>query len=75
MTKDTGGLAFPQYKANATPGGGIHYDMAGGMTLRDWFAGQALAGTINFPNAPDFEMAARQAYAMADAMIAERNKP
>ena len=51
---------------------------SGGMTLRDWFAGQALAGFVArvpygaFP--ADF-IVASQAYQIADAMLAERAKP
>lgn len=46
-----------------------------GMTLRDWFAGQALCGSIAFPipgNEKIPENAARFAYAYADAMLAAR---
>jgi len=80
MEKDNGGPAFPQFMGMATN--------PEGMTLRDWFAGQALAGLTNvaytyFTGASEKEKAgARQfasdigetAYLIADAMIAERNK-
>ncbi len=67
MTHDTndGGQAFPQL--NST-----------GMTLRDWFAGQALAGNLEtmeliVPPYDDQAMeAAKGAYAIADAMIEAR---
>lgn len=42
-----------------------------GMSLRGWFAGQALAG-INANTAAD---AAALCYAIADAMLAARNEP
>lgn len=44
-----------------------------GMTLRDWFAGQALAwaGHHNWMSADPNDLAKR-AYQMADAMIAAR---
>ena len=42
-----------------------------GMTLRDWFAGQALAG-LRVNDYEKFENAARHAYEIADAMLAER---
>ena len=73
MNKDTGGPAFPEaFYANVYAKEPTFRE---GMTLRDWFAGQAMMGTVNFPDAPSFENAAKQAYAMADAMIAERSKP
>ena len=48
-----------------------------GMTIRDWFAGQAITGAL--ANGDDFEFAewdncAKYAYALADAMLAERGK-
>lgn len=55
-----------------------------GMTLRDWFAGQALSGVIsatssgnNFPMMREDEVSmepamARAAYLMADAMLTAR---
>lgn len=46
-----------------------------GMTLRDWFAGQALAGLMAaewYITEP--EGAAEQAYKHADALLAEREK-
>lgn len=64
----TGGPAFPPMDNPDTN--------HSGMTLRDWFAGQAMAGM----NAADrrwdngkFDMAIA-AYAQADAMLAERSK-
>lgn len=46
-----------------------------GMSLRDWFAGQALVGLIaQTPTATSAETFACEAYAMADAMLAEREK-
>lgn len=47
----------------------------GGMSLRDWFAGQALSGMSASPNCPkDFDEhhLARSAYEIADAMLAAR---
>ena len=50
-----------------------------GMSLRDWFAGQALAGMLAESGAPvswqaevRLRTAAAIAYQMADAMLAER---
>jgi hypothetical protein len=45
------------------------------VSLRDWFAGQALHGlTIDAPLGEPHSTIAAQAYALADAMLAERNK-
>ena len=59
-----GGQAFPQL--NST-----------GMTLRDWFAGQALAGNLEMiqvigKQPVDRQIIATMAYAVADAMIEAR---
>lgn len=50
-----------------------------GMTLRDWFAGQALAGLatgcdLEITGPETAHGAAAQAYAFADAMLAQREK-
>lgn len=50
-----------------------------GMSLRDWFAGQALAGWMSDPNASIAEPELRErlaagCYEMADAMLAERRR-
>lgn len=62
---DNGGPAFP-----------IASDVIGhcvGMTLRDWFAGQALAGLLASPQTGDDANAViRAAFSAADAMIAAR---
>ena len=60
------GPAFPFTERNAD---GSYYHGHGGMTLRDWFAGQALMGLVNQYH-PDG--AAKLAYEYADAMIAAR---
>lgn len=61
--------AFPRedYQANDAPG-------QRGMSLRDWFAGQALTGLV-FRTQPGFlpEKAAKIAFAYADAMLAARH--
>ncbi len=50
----------------------------GGMSLRDWFAGKALLMVFvvlkDTDNQCSNEDAAKTAYAVADAMLAERNK-
>lgn len=45
-----------------------------GMELRDWFAGQALMGWLADGTANDAGLAAKEAYAFADAMMTERDK-
>lgn len=62
---DNGGPAFPFAAEYGHPAA------CGGMTLRDWFAGQALAGMM--ANGLG-QSATRHAYDMADAMIAARNE-
>lgn len=70
-----GGQAFPgpAFTRTSHPNG---HDM--GMTLRDWFAGQALAGiTAGYWSNPNMggltpQTMADEAYQHADAMIAAR---
>jgi hypothetical protein len=69
MNKDTGGPAFPQSENTLTA--------APGMTLRDWFAGQALAGfcantDIAWSKQGVGSHIAQECWKQADAMIAER---
>jgi hypothetical protein len=67
MKKKDGGPAFPimwDYAENET-----------GMSLRDYFAGQALAGRMARQSSyPSWGDAAKDAYEMADAMLAERER-
>jgi hypothetical protein len=84
--------AFPQ-TITFSPNGeavtaGMYYAEGPGMTLRDWFAGQAMAGLAaqhhllleNMQLVQEFgtigidNLQANQAYRLADAMIAERSK-
>ena len=63
--KKDGGPAFPTAELD-------------GMTLRDWFAGQALAGILACPVVVKLgreESVTRVAYKIADAVLAEREKP
>ena len=72
--------AFPQQCADALDVGMVHT----GMSLRDWIAGQALAGFIANPNTPDQlighgflgskDILAEWAYAAADAMLEARKQ-
>lgn len=81
MNNKDGGPAFPCLNVFTDRDGDISSNNDSGMTLRDWFAGQALAGgsinlmiersvNRNFWN----ELAAQSAYELADAMIKEREK-
>lgn len=75
-----GGPAFPNAK--------LAQDQTGGMTLRDWFAGQALTGSIATSGSiqgvveiaekygqGNARIRADYCYAIADAMLALRKKP
>jgi hypothetical protein len=70
IDKQDGGPAFPL----ATSSGSN--ESVNGMSLRDWFAGQTLAGMC--ANAEEsyhpYEELAKRAYLQADAMITERGK-
>ena len=76
MTKNDGGPAFPQISEL-----GDVAATSNGMSLRDWFAGQALVAVMDLckcdirnTNEKKSEMFARKAYLMADAMLAAREK-
>ncbi len=64
----TGGQAFPQAIANEI--------IEPGMTLRDYFAGQALIGLCSNKNYEDMtdEQVSKACYINADTMIKERNQ-
>lgn len=51
----------------------VEHELGEGMTLRDWFAGQALIGSMAGIAGEPYEFA-EEAYAVADAMLAERAK-
>ena len=86
--RDDGGPAFPcrsEYKPTTDPAEATGVVMVEehpvglpGMTLRDWFAGQALAGLLAHSDNDETEAtsdtASRWAYEYADAMLAERTK-
>jgi hypothetical protein len=84
----TGGAAFPQLEKSfpcQRDEGSVYFESSGGMTLRDYFAAQALPGivTLDMNHAPGVmpkkgedgnQAIARVAYSLADAMLAERVK-
>jgi hypothetical protein len=84
---DDGGSAFPhgeiiasQYDSAGNFSGNIVYQESTGMSLRDWFAGQALAGDlasqsieVGYYTGENWQKeAAQNAYRLADAMLAAR---
>ena len=75
MTKNDGGFAFPRPVTECNTG-------HPGMTLRDWFAGQAMAAAYAgcVGARPDegqtwAEMVSRECYEISDAMLAARRGP
>lgn len=76
--------AFPRSITEVHRDGNVLYTAAAdGMSLRDYFAGQAVAGSLcEFTHIPSSERGQRQAqkiaaqsYAIADAMLAARTQP
>lgn len=62
-----GGPAFPVSKD-------VVYPQLNGMTLRDWLAGQALAGLLAVDGYRERHGLAQDSYNLADAMLAARSK-
>lgn len=81
--KNDGGQAFPatgeyvefDQEEMTERYSGVHFESPG-MTIRDYFAGQALAGQVNYEGLEgmDAKLVAGCAYELADAMLAERDK-
>lgn len=82
---DDGGPAFPRQRVLAQVDPSSYWSDTGtpGMSLRDWFAGQALSGCLADPGVVPLETdkgsefydrMAKIAFAFADAMLAERAK-
>lgn len=71
---EDGGPAFPIPDV-VTASEQLWESGAPGMSLRDWFAGQALAGLLakTVTNCPDAPVAIR-AYGLADAMLRARGE-
>lgn len=71
--KPNGGPAFPCSNEQFTHGNPQTGDAWSGLSMRDWFAGQALAGATKHEGCqPGPEGMAKRAYALADAMLAAR---
>lgn len=74
MEKVDGGPAFPTDAMTISHGAPPSL----GMTLRDWFAGQLLAGLINQPDwwtrKKNGHAFAVEAYELADSMLEARSK-
>lgn len=76
--KDDGGPAFPIVTTETNEHGLIFPFVTPGMTLRDYFAAQALTEFASFISVnlaeETVKVVARISYQMADAMLAEREK-
>ncbi len=74
--------AFPRpgYELNAGDGSVMQINGHPGMSLRDWFAGKVLQGTLASPHwyFPDGNLRTKEsavfAFKMADAMLEERQR-
>ena len=64
--------AFPRPHSNSV--GGIWAEAQPGMTLRDYFAGQALLALIRVDPDRSHARTSDDAYRYADAMLKEREK-
>lgn len=71
--ESTGGPAFPAMEVRTSDTQDLVANASQGMTLRDWFAGKALAG-ITAREAEFGPSVARYSYQYADAMLIERAK-
>lgn len=77
--KYTGGAAFPRpiswdespYSGTITGNSPTDAAAQSGMTLRDWFAGQALIGLAHMDHTT-MARTSKLAYALADAMLVEK---
>lgn len=78
MSMNKGGPAFPSAPEYDDKGYMLR-SPSGGMTLRDWFAGNVAANQMQLNdhncNESQAKFTARWAYMVADAMLAERSKP
>jgi len=87
MLRD-GGPAFPQ-QSGISADGVCKFDTVGGMSLRDYLAGQAIAGIManasgstarlldraEIEGVSSVEVLARAAYKLSDALLIEKERP
>jgi len=64
MSKDDGGLLYPDGRDTTQPG----------ISRRDWLAGLAMQGAMANPTHVLFDLISKDSYRVADAMIAEGKK-
>lgn len=70
--KNDGGAAFPHVEHNDD---GSYYQGHVGMSLRQWFAGQAMAGLLANNHRYEYDDEyTKKAFMLADAMLKEREK-
>ena len=78
MAKYDGGSAFPTSASQGIDSVNAPYPLRGGMSLRDYFAGQAMNSlfwdTRLADDSKEAENIAERSYMVADAMLAERAK-
>ncbi len=77
MSEKDGGPAFPQTTVVDPTGSWVTVERgAVGLSLRDWFAGQAITGILadNEEYGPTVQEAAETAYKIADAMLKARTR-
>ena len=74
MSKNTGGPAYPTIYEHLHENGIKTLGTVDGMTLRDYFAGQAMIPALDSFWSVDEDEVAERCYRIADAMIAERDK-
>ena len=67
MAKETGGAAFPKTSSQSS----LNQD---GMDLRDYFAAKAMHEILVQGGWSEYGNLAKEAYAVADAMLKERDK-
>lgn len=70
--RDDGGPAFPRPKVINPINGMVEHPGEPGLTMRDYFAAQALKNISLVGETP--ARVADWAYSLADAMLTERNK-